>query len=254
MSIAQQGKLRRFARSLGTVVRTEGWRAAAAFSVIRMLQFVIGHDRTYVALARFDDRRFDRRYHLDTGGIITLQSLGLGAESRASGNGYVGTSPYAFKRVMSHVPARPGDCTFIDFGCGKGRVLFLAAEVSFRRIVGVEIAAELAAACEANIARYSGGANGTDIQVRCVDATTFDYPETDLVVYFFNPFGASIMRRVIDRLVESLRQTPRKAYVVYVKPVYQEVLDATPALKKIAENTVYPWYAIYEAIPPGNPS
>ena len=47
-----------------------------------------------------------------------------------------------FRRLMRTLSLPPGS-GFVDFGCGKGRVLLLAAGFGFARITGVEFAKEL---------------------------------------------------------------------------------------------------------------
>jgi hypothetical protein len=44
--------------------------------------------------------------------------------------------------------------TFIDMGSGKGRMLLLAAEPPFRRIIGVEFASDLDALARSNVKTY----------------------------------------------------------------------------------------------------
>ena len=55
----------------------------------------------------------------------------------------VGTDPALFREMVGRLPIRHDDFVFIDFGSGKGRCLLLATEWPFRRIVGVELSAEL---------------------------------------------------------------------------------------------------------------
>lgn len=45
--------------------------------------------------------------------------------------------------------------TFIDFGAGMGRVLLMASERPFRKIIGVEFARELITIAENNLRSYS---------------------------------------------------------------------------------------------------
>ena len=49
-------------------------------------------------------------------------------------------------------PRDEGD-VFVDFGCGKGRVLFLAARYRFARIIGVELSERMAEQARRNLAR-----------------------------------------------------------------------------------------------------
>jgi 2-polyprenyl-3-methyl-5-hydroxy-6-metoxy-1,4-benzoquinol methylase len=44
--------------------------------------------------------------------------------------------------------------TFIDIGCGKGRVLLMAAEHGFRKIIGIDFAADLCLTARGNVEQY----------------------------------------------------------------------------------------------------
>jgi hypothetical protein len=44
------------------------------------------------------------------------------------------------------------------------------------------------------------------------------------VLFFFNPFDASIMRRVFDNLIESLQVNPRKIWIIYNNPIHVDVI------------------------------
>ena len=57
---------------------------------------------------------------------------------------------------------RPGadvrDYTLVDFGSVEGRVLLIASEVPFRRVIGVEFSPDLHSVAAANIAKYGASA------------------------------------------------------------------------------------------------
>jgi cyclopropane fatty-acyl-phospholipid synthase-like methyltransferase len=46
----------------------------------------------------------------------------------------------SFRRVMRHIGVREQD-VFLDYGSGLGRVLLMAAQYPFRRVLGVELSA-----------------------------------------------------------------------------------------------------------------
>ncbi len=83
---------------------------------------------------------------------------------------YFATEPWLFEQIMDAL-ARSiqrlaisqeavaqtmlQDFTFIDLGSGKGRVLLMASEYPFQKIIGVEFMPELHRAAQKNIAGYS---------------------------------------------------------------------------------------------------
>src|SRR5207245_5268496 len=63
---------------------------------------------------------------------------------------------------LQALPAVPSQLTFVDFGCGKGRALVLAAEHGFRRVLGIECDAQLFAAAQRNARAYRDAARRID--------------------------------------------------------------------------------------------
>ena len=48
------------------------------------------------------------------------------------------------RRALGMIDVDPATDVFVDYGCGKGRVVVLAARRKFQRVIGVELSAELA--------------------------------------------------------------------------------------------------------------
>ncbi len=115
--------------------------------------------------------------------------------------------------------------TFVDVGSGKGRMLFVAAEYPFRRVVGVEFATDLHEQALANIARYRyAGQRCRDIASVHADAAEFEFPDGNLVVYLFNPFGPEVMGRMLANLERSIERRPRHVVVVMLWPENAEMV------------------------------
>src|SRR5205085_2791982 len=153
-------------------------------------------------------------------GIIPLSALDVSGASGEYGNAYVGTDPALFREMVGRLPIRHDDFVFIDFGSGKGRCLLLATEWPFRRIVGVELSAELNHVARENIRRFQSRApHGQPVESVCTDAASYRLPRKPLVCYFFNPFRADVMAAVADHFARSLAQHPRDLFVVYHHPV-----------------------------------
>src|SRR5262245_22843018 len=105
-------------------------------------------------------------------------------------------------------------------------MMLLAAELPFRKILGVEFSSELHEIAERNFAACAGQLKGfQDLHAILGDAAEFVPPDDPLVCYFYNPFGETVMRQVVKNLERSLRTVPRAAYVVYIDPVHRKVFD-----------------------------
>lgn len=130
--------------------------------------------------------------------------------------------------------------TFVDLGSGKGRALLMASDYPFRRIVGVELLPALHQIAEQNLAQYQRDSQKCfSVESICADATNSPLPEGPLVVYLFNPFPESGLRRAIANLVSALERNRRPAYVLYHNPQLEGVLVETGRLTKIAGTHQY---------------
>src|SRR5579863_5243849 len=137
------------------------------------------------------------------------------------------------------------DYVFIDLGSGKGRTLLMASDYPFRRIVGVELLPALHEAAQENLSKYRGESQKCfALESICGDATEFPFPAEPAVLYLFNPFPESGLRRMIANLEQSLREHPRAVYVLYHNPLLESVLGGSAGIKKIGGTHQY---AIYKS-------
>lgn len=137
-----------------------------------------------------------------------------------------GTYPFAVTRhrtldlIFELVPPGLRRSTFLDVGCGDGRVLRAARDAGFDRLLGWELDPDLAALA----ARRLGTADGT--AVRAADALVEPVPEDVGLVFLNNPFDADRTARFAAGLGASLRAAPRPLLLVYVNPRPIEPLEA----------------------------
>ena len=138
----------------------------------------------------------------------------------AAGYPYLPIRPSTARQMLRSLPlGEYSDYTFVDLGSGKGRMLLLASQFCFRRIVGVEMREDLHAQAMENVRRFRRSkARCSKIDCELVDATCYDFPAGNLVIYLFNPFGAQVVEKVLCRLDESFEQHPREIFIVYVYP------------------------------------
>lgn len=122
---------------------------------------------------------------------------------------------------------------FLDVGCGKGYVLYLATAYPFERIAGIEYSKEIFSILERNMAQL----RRADIALFNTDARAFTaYGEYD-VIYFFNPFGEKIMRDVIEAILNQMKK--EKEYtIIYYNPVCSECVLRTGIFKLIKEFSI----------------
>jgi precorrin-6B methylase 2 len=167
------------------------------------------------ALTAIDDLAFDWRYGLDTRGITPLEDLAIESRHVAHGVHYAPTRVRYFRAVLRALPIPP-DSVFVDIGAGKGRMLLLAAQSGrFRKVVGVEFSAELCRTAEQNIRRFQRHrARDVTFEVVHADAADYEVQPDQNVFFMFNPFGPVVMQQVIQRVGQSLEETPRRIWLI----------------------------------------
>lgn len=176
------------------------------------------------------DRRFDRRYGTDTSGRIELDRLSVLGENRAHGVYFESTPSALFAFFLGNVQIDFGRFTFVDLGSGKGRTLMLASDYPFRRILGVEFSRELHDAAVHNLSIYKNPRQRCHaIESVNADATTFDFPDTPLLIYAYNPFDDTVMTAVLSKLARSLQAHPRDVVLLYYNPRWM-VMEVFPQL------------------------
>lgn len=172
------------------------------------------------------DRAFDAERHVDTASWVRVPDLDAESPNLQHAVRYQPSSVEEYHLLMGKLPVEGQGFAFVDYGAGKGRVLLLAAERPFERIVGVEFSPSLVETARRNLGTL--GADGGRVELVTMDATEFDPPEEPLVLYFFNPFGPPVLRPVLERVRESLARRPRHAYIVLTGP---------PELAEVVEET-----------------
>ena len=222
MRIASISKLRR-------AIDRHGLGGALKVACGKLVSLVHNFRPSVRAESRERERRaaeFDAEFGVDTSGFIHPTELRISHPNQRHAISYRGSDPKYFHDAMSSLPIDYRRFVFIDFGSGKGRALLLATKFPFKRIVGVEFSPGLHQIAKENIDRFSQNADHAfEVESICMDATAFTLPVDPLVCYFFNPFDADIMQRVLSNIRNSLARAPRDLFVVYYNPREGNVFD-----------------------------
>lgn len=187
---------------------------------------------------------FDKRYGVETGGLIASAELHSGHAHDAFNTAYYGMAPSRFQRVMvswiadeSHAAIE--DYSFVDIGCGKGRAVLMASEFGFREVAGVELHASLAEIAETNVVAWrAAGRAVCPVRIVCQDATEFVFPEGPCLLYLFHPFTAPVMKRLIERIEADFAGRRGMLDLIYFNPEGGGLLEAHGGFKLMWTGTV----------------
>lgn len=182
---------------------------------------------------------FDLEFGVRTSGLVAGRNLKSGHRADQHNTAYFGVAPSVFQEMIVRwrrlKPVAPIDeFTFVDLGAGMGRALLLAGEFPFRAVVGVELNPTLARIGRRNIALWrKAGRARTPMRMICGDAAEFELPPGPCVVFLFNPFGAPVLRRVLNSWTRDIAGRERQLYLLYVNNEQERELERHTGLSRL---------------------
>jgi hypothetical protein len=130
---------------------------------------------------------------------------------------------------IEHFP----EYTFIDMGSGKGKMLFVAAEYPFRRVIGVEYSRKLHEQAVVNCSRYRHPMQKCPvIEPIFGNAAEYRFPDDQLVVYLFNPFGPEVLGRMLRNLEQSMEEAPRHVVILMIWPEHWKMVAGLQSMQE----------------------
>lgn len=171
------------------------------------------------------ESKFEKQLSINTHSIVNLDKLTLAGEGSEQNHHYQGASYYILFSIFKYLPEDVKPFPFIDYGCGKGRALFVAEQCGFTNLIGIDIALELIEDANKNKEVYRKVNNESRIHFAFSDATVYKIPADALMFYFFNPFGPDILRKVVSNIIASVEANPRTIYCIYLNPKFKEVFE-----------------------------
>jgi SAM-dependent methyltransferase len=169
-------------------------------------------------------------------------------------NLYLGSPARVTRRIIAGLHIDPREFTFVDYGSGKGRALFVAAESPFREVVGVEISPALHAVATANLQSYVGPGDVSRIRLWCGNALDFELPAGNLVLHMYHPVGPDVLRQLLTVICAQADTTPRRILIPYLfsigvaKAVFREFPQLERVRDELCVNNLYRW-TLYEKRP-----
>lgn len=129
--------------------------------------------------------------------------------------------------------------TLVDFGCGKGRILFYVHHYFHIPVTGVEMDPFLYRRALMNESSYLQKYKKVKEPIRVVQQFAEAYPveKEDTTFFFFNPFSIEIFKIVIQNIVTSIEEHPRvvELMLYYPSKAYRIFLEEETPFECVQE-------------------
>lgn len=222
------------------------WRSFSEGGVWGAVRDAVAGWRRWVTTVWKPKHPFDRRYKVDTDGLLYAPELTSGHQHDVYSAGYYASAPSLvhgaialWRGTLAGTAFALSDYTLLDIGCGKGRVVMLGTEYAFREVTGVELHAGLAKVARKNLRTWMQAPRVCGhVRILQDDALSVPFPEGPVVIYFFNPFEREMVELLLARLVELAARRAAPIDLIYVHPEFGELVRGTAGMTWAADAEV----------------
>jgi predicted RNA methylase len=137
---------------------------------------------------------------------------------------YMPANYWMLEKLMAVLKEEKISGGFLDVGCGRGRIMAVAASNGFNPVTGVDFAEELAASARENIFQIQSFYPDTHFEIYCEDILQYKLQPETKVIFLFNPFNNLVLNPFLQQVNEHLKQFPRSLYIVYMNPQYRTMM------------------------------
>lgn len=136
------------------------------------------------------------------------------------------------------------NCVFVDVGSGKGKVLLIASNFKFKKIIGIESSKILCDIAMKNVSIYKTKVDGLVNKIEIINQNIVNYKITpeENVFFMFNPFNFSVMEHFLVKLKNSFFASPRLIWLIYFNPKYKNLIESQKWFDLYSNN----WYGGWE--------
>lgn len=181
---------------------------------------------------------FDREHGVNTSGLMYADVLATGHPHDAASEGYYATAPSLFHGALNlwqkalgapslrpSAPSSLAGYSFIDLGCGKGRVLLMASDYPFRKVMGVELSPKLAKVARRNLAVWLRRPRACrQVSVMVGDVMQLRLPDGPVVLFLFNSFGAAVMTELLEGLAAAAKTRSAPIDLISIHPEHDALV------------------------------
>ena len=159
-------------------------------------------------------------------------------KSNKLNNHYAPTYHSVIKEAFNFIKKK-NELILIDIGCGKGKVLLVASDFEFKKIIGIDLSKKLLNICKKNINNYKNlNEKKKLIKLKQINALKYKITNEN-VFYFFDPFAEKILNKFLKKIIQSFKKNKRIIYIIFANPPkYNKLIeDNFKKLKTLNRNT-----------------
>ena len=166
-----------------------------------------------------EDFWFDFRYGTDTLRREKTVDPAVTSPNAANALHYAPARSRYFRALMGRM-VFPQGSVLVDVGCGKGKVVMMAMDYPFKKVVGIDFSDRLCKIARNNIATYCAKTTRTNTtEIHVCDAADYAIAPEQNVFFLYDPFKEAVMQKFIGNLTESLERSPRCVWLIYYEPI-----------------------------------
>jgi SAM-dependent methyltransferase len=174
----------------------------------------------------YHDIRGALRYGLrKTFAPASLKYLTIAGSDISRSSPYEAVNYYMLEKLLKTFRNLTPGTSIVDLGCGKGRVMVVAAHLGFKKITGIDFAKELCRDAVRNMERTQHSIHDFNWEVICASVLDYSIQPGDAVFFMFNPFAEETLNLFLDKLEASCNHIPRKTWFLYASPLHASVLQ-----------------------------
>jgi SAM-dependent methyltransferase len=172
----------------------------------------------------YDNIRGSIKYGANTFAPIELKNLTIVDGNVKKASRYEAVSFYMLENLFTAFRKLSGNSSIVDLGCGKGRVMMVAAHFGFNRMTGIDFAKEVCEEARVNMLKKEKQFPGIRWKVINENVQNYEISPDDSVFFMFNPFDYSVLKNFLRKLDISCDEFPRPIYFLYASPQHDRLL------------------------------
>lgn len=159
--------------------------------------------------------------------LLSVQTTNIGRQTMEDSENYspYEATPYPILSALFNSYQLTERDVFVDFGCGKGRILFYAHHLFKATVVGIEIDQQLYNKTMQNKEGYLKNDRLAEEKIEVVHCPAEAYliQEEENKFYFFNPFTIEVFEKVIANILHSYEKKKRTVDLIFYYPWEQYI-------------------------------